>query len=178
MPMTSKRSPVRDAAQRDVTLDGGKARAFVDDALRAEVHPRIVLGVEHDAAAQEGVAQVPAGVDRARVDLEVDALDAVLRIHEDRSRRPSETPVLLLDAERCTANRASCGRVDAKRNGSRDCSRRLASAHRRSERLQKDARASTSRLRTNRHRRLALRRSSLRGWSRATCARDAQAPSV
>ena len=85
--------------KRDVAFDGREARALVDDARRAEVHPRKALGVEHDLAPQERIAKVPARADRPRVDLEVDALDAVLRIHDDRSRRPPQPSVLLLDAE-------------------------------------------------------------------------------
>jgi hypothetical protein len=108
----------RDAAQRDVASTAASRAPVVDDTRRAELHPRVALGVEHDPAAQERVAKIPAGADRARVDLEVDALDAALRIHLDRSRRASEPPVLLLDAElRNGEPRCRAVGIDAKRRG-------------------------------------------------------------
>ena len=45
------------------------------------MQPGKSLRVEHHFAADEGVAQVPAHVDRLGVDGEVDALDLLLRVH-------------------------------------------------------------------------------------------------
>src|SRR5207249_2898512 len=65
-----------------------------------KMNQRMTRGTEHRPALQESVAQIPAAVDRACINVEVDVATLHFPIEHDRPAHIGEAPALMDDAER------------------------------------------------------------------------------
>src|SRR5207244_9934152 len=95
--------------QRDILSDGAKRQRTFDpcevavakgESRGVKMNQRMTLGIEHRLALQESVAQIPAAVDRACINVEVDVATLHFPIDHDRPAHIGEAPALMNDAER------------------------------------------------------------------------------
>ena len=77
-----------------VVAELDQALAVENELCRMEADDGITRGVEHVLAAKEFVTHVPAGIDRSRVDDEIDAARVLFRVEDDGAIRPPEVPAL------------------------------------------------------------------------------------